>query len=364
MAETVPYGRKTQKPSPVREVHIVWITAGLGCDGDSVSITAATQPSIEDVLLGAIPGLPKVHLHNPVLAYENGDDFLKYLVPGRGRQARSLRAGGGRFDSQREDQEGRLLGGARNRSQNRPAHHHQRVDRSPGAQGPRGDRRRHLRHLRRHPRHAGQSHRLHGPGRLSRLGLAIEGRPSHRQRSRMPGAAGQLHGDGAVPAVPGGRTGAHDSAGRPSAAPRGCSARPSTKAATAPATTSRAISPTEYGSPKCIVKLGCWGPVVNCNVPKRGWMAGIGGCPNVGGICIGCTMPGFPDKFMPFMDEPPGGKVSTEHGRRLRPRDPRAALHHQHHPEQGTEVAASARRTDHRLSPQDLLNERRGAKSP
>jgi hydrogenase small subunit len=40
-------------------------------------------------------------------------------------------------------------------------------------------------------------------------------------------------------------------------------------------------------------------------------MAGIGGCPNVGGICIGCTMPGFPDKFMPFMDEPPGAKVSS-----------------------------------------------------
>ena len=51
--------------------------------------------------------------------------------------------------------------------------------------------------------------------------------------------------------------------------------------------------------------------MVNCNVPKRGWMAGIGGCPNVGGICIGCTMPGFPDKFMPFMDEPPGAHVST-----------------------------------------------------
>ena len=32
----------------------------------------------------------------------------------------------------------------------------------------------------------------------------------------------------------------------------------------------------------------------------------IGGCPNVGGICIGCTMPGFPDKFMPFMNQPPG----------------------------------------------------------
>ena len=66
-----------------------------------------------------------------------------------------------------------------------------------------------------------------------------------------------------------------------------------------------------YGSPKCIVKLGCWGPVVSCNVPKRGWINGVGGCPNVGGICIGCTMPGFPDKFMPFMDEPPGAKMST-----------------------------------------------------
>jgi hydrogenase small subunit len=66
-----------------------------------------------------------------------------------------------------------------------------------------------------------------------------------------------------------------------------------------------------YGALPCIVKLGCWGPVVLCNVPKRGWMNGIGGCPNVGGICIGCTMPGFPDKFMPFMDEPPGARIST-----------------------------------------------------
>jgi hypothetical protein len=67
-AETVPYGRVTQKKPAVAEIHIVWITAGLGCDRDSVSVTAAMQPSIEDVLLGAIPGLPKVHLHNPVLA--------------------------------------------------------------------------------------------------------------------------------------------------------------------------------------------------------------------------------------------------------------------------------------------------------
>ena len=62
------------------------------------------------------------------------------------------------------------------------------------------------------------------------------------------------------------------------------------------------------------MKFGCWGPVVNCNVTKRGWMAGIGGCPNVGGICIGCTMPGFPDKFMPFMDAPPGSALVDQGG--------------------------------------------------
>ena len=59
---------EAQAPSGVDEVHILWISEGMSCDGDSVSITAAGQPSIEDVLLGAIPGLPKVNLHNKVLS--------------------------------------------------------------------------------------------------------------------------------------------------------------------------------------------------------------------------------------------------------------------------------------------------------
>ena len=74
------------KAPAVSDVHILWITAGLSCDGDSVSVTAAEQPSIEDVLLGAIPGLPKVHLHNPVLAYENRRRIHEVLLPG-GRRA-------------------------------------------------------------------------------------------------------------------------------------------------------------------------------------------------------------------------------------------------------------------------------------
>ena len=78
MAEVVPYGRRTQRPPDVPEIHVIWMSEGMSCDGDTVSVTAATQPSLEDVVLGAIPGLPKVHLHNKVLAYEVGDDFISY----------------------------------------------------------------------------------------------------------------------------------------------------------------------------------------------------------------------------------------------------------------------------------------------
>ena len=81
------------------------------------------------------------------------------------------------------------------------------------------------------------------------------------------------------------------------------------RAATAPASTEQGNFATEYGDDhRCLVKLGCKGPVVKCNVPLRGWVNGIGGCPNVGGICMACTMPGFPDKFMPFMDEDDEGE--------------------------------------------------------
>ena len=62
--------------APLRKLDILWITAGLGCDGDTIAMTAATQPSIEDLVLGAIPRIPEVTLHNPVLAYEVGDHFL------------------------------------------------------------------------------------------------------------------------------------------------------------------------------------------------------------------------------------------------------------------------------------------------
>ncbi len=67
----------------------------------------------------------------------------------------------------------------------------------------------------------------------------------------------------------------------------------------------------EYGDPECLVELGCWGPVVQCNIVERGALRHYGGCMSQGGICIGCTMPGFPDKFSPFYAAPPGSAIST-----------------------------------------------------
>ncbi|GAA3309651.1 hypothetical protein GCM10020295_74840 [Streptomyces cinereospinus] len=37
-------------------IHILWINAGLSCDGDSVALTAAMQPSIEEIALGGAAG--------------------------------------------------------------------------------------------------------------------------------------------------------------------------------------------------------------------------------------------------------------------------------------------------------------------
>ena len=69
-------------PTAEPVVHILWMNGGLGCDGDSVALTAATQPSIEEIALGALPGLPKVAVHWPLIDFECGpeqgaDNFIE-----------------------------------------------------------------------------------------------------------------------------------------------------------------------------------------------------------------------------------------------------------------------------------------------
>jgi hydrogenase small subunit len=292
-------------------VDILWITAGLSCDGDSVAITAATQPSIEDLVLGAIPGVPEIRLHNPVLAYANGDEFL---VPFH------TAAAGKATDPFVLVVEGSM-----------------------------------------------PNEELSGEGFWAALGVDpvtkqpikttewVQKLAKHAWAVVAVGTCATYGGIHAMAGNPTGCMGLADflgwsyrsQAGIPVVNVPGCPVHPDTfmetvlyllrqAAGNAPMIPlDEALRPrwlfgetvhegcdrggfyeqgdfaAAYGSKKCIVKLGCWGPVVMCNVPKRGWINGVGGCPNVGGICIGCTMPGFPDKFMPFGEEPPGAKMST-----------------------------------------------------
>jgi hydrogenase small subunit len=60
----------------IREIDVVWITAVLGCDGDTIAMPAATLPSLEDMLLGGILWIPKGNFLNPFLARENGEEFM------------------------------------------------------------------------------------------------------------------------------------------------------------------------------------------------------------------------------------------------------------------------------------------------
>ena len=78
-AAVVRHENEHRFPRPLGEIDSLWPNGGLGCDGESVALTGATQPSVGDPVMGAIPGLPKVKLHNPFLAYENGDEFLDHF---------------------------------------------------------------------------------------------------------------------------------------------------------------------------------------------------------------------------------------------------------------------------------------------
>jgi hydrogenase small subunit len=310
MPDSVPYGRSTQRPSPVPDVHILWMTSGLGCDGDSVSITAATQPSIEDVVLGAIPGLPKVHLHNPVLAYETGDDFLKFWhMAAKGQLEPFVLVIEGSIPNERIKKEGYWAALGTDAATGQPITTNEWLDRlapkalaivCAGTCATYGG----IHAMSGNPTGCMGVGDYLGHGWLSKAGIPfvnVPGCPVQPDNFMETLLYMLYQVAGLAPMIP------LDDIGRPTwlfgrTVHEGCDRAGYYE---------QGDFATEYGAPQCIVKLGCWGPVVQCNVPKRGWMAGIGGCPNVGGICIGCTMPGFPDKFMPFMDEPPGARVSS-----------------------------------------------------
>ena len=289
---------------------VLWITAGLGCDGDTIAMTAATNPSIEDLVLGGIPGVPAIRLHNPCLAYANGDEFMRiFHRAAAGELDPFILVIEGSIPDEKNKAEGCWAGFGVDHATGQPITTCEWIDRL-----------------------APHAWAVLAVGTCATYGgiHAMEGNPTG-----CMGLADYLGWDW------------RSNASIPIVCVPGCPVQPDNfmdvllyllrqAGGTAPMIPlDEALRPkwlfsqtvhescdrggyyeqgdfaAEYGSVKCIVKLGCWGPVVLCNVPKRGWMNGIGGCPNVGGVCIGCTMPGFPDKFMPFMEEPPGAKMST-----------------------------------------------------
>jgi hydrogenase small subunit len=52
----------------------------------------------------------------------------------------------------------------------------------------------------------------------------------------------------------------------------------------------------------CRFLIGCKGPEVHCDAWKRGWNTGVNWCV-ANAVCIGCTEPGFWDRFTPFYQQ-------------------------------------------------------------
>jgi hydrogenase small subunit len=324
----------------LEDVDVLWITAGLGCDGDTIALTAASQPSLEDLVRGAFPGVPRLRLHNPVLSRENGDEFMRrFHIASTGTLDPFILVVEGSIPNERNKAEGFWAGF--------------------GTEGPFGQPTLTCDWIDRLVPHAwavvavgtcatyGGIHALAGnptgcmglPDYLgwqwkSRTGIpvvCIPGCPVQPDNCTQTLLYLLQQAAGKAPMIQ------LDEALRPEflfpqTVHEGCDRGGYYEQGDFAA---------DYGSPRCIVKIGCWGPVVVCNVPKRGWMNGLGGCPNVGGICIGCTMPGFPDKFMPFMDEPPGARMSTSavlmYGRTVRALRNFTKLSLEKEPDRGTE---------------------------
>ena len=321
--QTTTSDRKNDDPMLLEYLDVIWLTAGLSCDGDTISITAATQPSLEDLILGAIPGVPKLRLHNPVLAYANGDDFMKSLYDAaEGRLQPFVLVLEGSVPNENNKREGFWAAFGTDKETGQPIPTCSWIDRlapkawavvAAGTCAAYGG----IHAMLGNPTDCGGIADYLGWSWKSYAGVplvAVPGCPVQPDNFMETLLYLMYQASSQAPMIP------LDDKMRPTwlfgnTVHEGCDRAGYYEQADFAAT---------FGSRKCIVKLGCWGPVVQCNVGKRGWMNGIGGCPNVGGVCIGCTMPGFPDKFMQpsFMDEPPGGKLSTEaistYGRAIR----------------------------------------------
>jgi hydrogenase small subunit len=299
---------------PLEKIYAFWL-AGMSCDGCSISVTGATSPPVESLLLGTIPGIPKLILYHPVLSAEAGANFVQayqdaadgkldapYVVILEGSVPdESLTGdgywsamGAGRIGDSAQDQPIAVADWVRRLAPGAAAAIAIGTCATwggvPAAIG--------------NPTGAMGLMDFLGADYRSAFGVPVVNIPGcapvgDNFTETVAAIILFLQGLGPLPEF--------DELGRPrwlfgETVHRGCGRAGYYE---------EGVFAQEYGDKECLVEIGCWGPVVNCNITSRGAINHMGGCMNTGGVCIGCTMPGFPDKFSPFYKRPPGSTLSS-----------------------------------------------------
>ncbi|MGQ0743772.1 MAG: hydrogenase expression protein HypE [Acidimicrobiales bacterium] len=306
----LPPDTSTIRLGPLEKIYLIWMV-GASCDGCTVAVTGATHPRVEHLMAGIIPGLPRVELIHTVVSVEVGAEWTHnlfmaergeldapYVITWEGSIMDESIAGDGYWMGLGEDpQTGRQITSL------------EWLDRlAPGAAAvvaigtcatwggiP-----------------AAKGNATNAMGVMDYLGkdyrsafgvpvVNVPGCAPVGDNYIETAAAVLLFLNGLAPLPE------FDNLGRPAwlfgetvhrHCPRG-------------GYYEEGVFAKEYGDKECLVELGCWGPVVQCNIVERGQIDGAGGCMNMGGICIGCTMPGFPDKFSPITEVAPGSILSS-----------------------------------------------------
>ncbi len=288
---------------PLPKLYLIWL-GGASCDGCTVSVTGATHPKVEQLMSGAIPGLPRIELVHCLLSTESGAAWTAnllmaergeldapYILTWEGSVFDESIAGAGSWSGLGEDP---LTG--------RQITTTEWLDRlAPNAAAVIA---------------VGSCAAWGGIPAAAGNPTGAKGLTDHlgaRYRSaagvpvvKIPGcaplgdnytetlAALLLHLNGLAPLPE------LDALGRPA----WLFAESVHNSCTRLRYYDEGVFSTTLSGPACLVELGCWGPVVQCNITERGAIDGHGGCMSMGGICIGCTMPGFPDRFSPLFEQP------------------------------------------------------------